>query len=369
MKSSLLVSTESMSSAYEKLSNELLPSMKAKGLVDGKNKRPGSEQEFNVLILGPVTALIQSAIDENQRYYTPIAGRVIATRIRHEADLKIEEFKRERDTVEIDIKTIESKRKECQPDMNRRAKRKYVAILEGCAGVLEGYFMYESFVSMGLIPIISIFIAGLLAVVVGFGFHVIARFLRRSTSRLNAITRYACVLLPVGIAFVFLGITRALAYNNAGQYSSLIKQENLEIPAISAWNLTLISLLLFTLILMISVFYSKTDEEAEMEKCYDNLTKELEEAQGMKNSIERSIAQIEKEAEELSAQALINYEKALAEENRFLALWSLAITTYKEANTRIRPNDSIPAFFAKDLKPTDIKIFFQSINRNNHETD
>lgn len=361
-----LATTKGVSPEYQKLASELYAFAEAHGSIDGKNKAPLTEQHFDALIIRPISSKIQSAVDDIQGKYLPISGMVLANTIRQEARLKINSLQPDLNKAMVDYEIIRNRLRSFAPDRKKRFKTACIHILEVSVGIFEAYFFFESFMSMGLNPILSGFLSVVTGFVIAFGIHVVAAFIKRAKTIIQRLFRYAGIIVPAIFIFIFLGHVRADAYNQASIFDSIIKQQmGPALFSISAWNLTMISLLLFMAVLFLSVHVAKTEEEVETEKLFETLNEELQNKQSIKEAFERQIVDTQNEAEEKSALALKNFEYALSEEKKLLALGKQTLELYVSTNIRFRDNKEYPEFFSKAPVLIGIKTFFQ--NKNNQD--
>jgi hypothetical protein len=361
---------DSMHGGYiSTLENELTGYSEIQGRQNGLRNKPINELELKAYIMNLIESKVQSAIDHNQQINLPISGMAIARKIESEAKEKIYALQSALEDDEHKIHKLVEEKKRVIPDLQKRKLRLCVYIGTAIISITEAYFAYEAFRQASWPKIAAFFAALGIAIGVGFGTHVVAGYILKAQTINQKILRYSIVLIPAFIGFYAIGNLRADAYNSIVNLKNGVEIEVPLSPAeVSGMSITIISYLLFSIALLFSIRFYKTDDECFQDQEYDRLCGEIDKLKSQMRNKRMLIQNIQIETNEKVANAFKHFEYAIAAEKRLQSLAKHSLEVYKEANLRHRTDGLCPAFFS--YPPSfNFRLFFDNLKSQKYEKD
>jgi hypothetical protein len=346
--------------SVENLSKELIAFTSVQSKHNGSNNLPINEMEYKTLVLNGVTEKTNAAIYANQEKYLPITSMVIANKINNDAKEKVQPLYADLQDKELSIANIEQKQKNCGKDNRLNRIRTFVKCCIALISIAEGWFAFEAMRFAGFPFWGSLFGAIGIAICIALITHIGAKWIKNSSTKIQSFSRAVSIVLPICIGLYFLGQLRADGYAAYASYTNLNPNaQNVTTTTASPEAITAISILLFVATLIASVKYAKTNEEEQNEKEYQQLNDVLTKGKRELKVIQETITKIEKEAQIEQAEALRNYETAVAIEKQLHLAAYQAINEYNQTNIRHRKDRLIPSFFS--TKPTlELNTFFKT---------
>lgn len=353
------MATDAMCSTLEK-EMSLFTDVEAK--QHGLEGKPQHLPEWSAIYLNKVQSTLQGGIDKNAQLL-PVSGVVVAQKGESEATDAIQPLEASLKDGELKFRQLEERKKEGTPDLRKRLVRKIVYMAASIIAIAEGFFAYEGLRRASLAKFPSFISSVGITVALAFGTHILAGYIRKSTTRLQWITRFCISVIPVFCGLQALGNLRANGYTTAAQMNLSVEQNTIPQAEVSGLAITTLSFLLFLAALLFSIKFYKSKSEAEFEAAYDKACKELKEHQDKMNGIQQSIDTIKQNARAESAQALAKYEFSITIENRLKNLAKQLINDYIIKNLRFRKDGTTPEFFSNPPELT-FRTFFDNVKTN-----
>lgn len=340
---------------------EILGYSETQGRQNAGNNKPMVLDEFKGYILNHVQISVQQKINENQSQFLPISGMVVAKQVQEAGDKKAQEITGAINDEGHKLGELEKAKKTATPPVKKKVWQRVATLVVIVMSILEGIINYGA-LRNGSFSIAAAFSVALaLTVALAFTTHIVAEFIKYSTTRKQLIFRSSIVLLPAFALFLFLGKLRADGQQTLDTLSYQTGA-NTEAPPphTSALAIAFISFFIYALALLISVRYAKGKEEKEREARYDKACRELEEVQDRIAALDKEKETVIKETKSKVETALATYEYALARERHLEVIAKKALEIYSATNLRHRTDGVCPPFFSTLPECTFTRFFHQT---------
>ncbi len=348
---------------------ELTAYVELQGEQDAHHDQPVNEAQLRAFVYNRIQVHIQSLIEDNQKRHLLTSGIAVAKKILADAKQKIAKL----DAAIFDdrhkLPRLKRIGKETTSNVTKTNDSKWVKYARWVISATEGCYVFEVLRHSKIPAYTALFISASIAVAIGMSTHALAGWVKKAKSDGQMILRYCGVLIPAFIGFAVIGQMRADIYNQAVDLSAYTRQGTVpHTSPVSGWLFTSISFLLYLVVLGFSIKYHRDEEERKQERHFDEVSSERTAIEdGIEEKEQQKIA-IDKEATELAARAVSEYEYASITEEHLTTLAKEVFEAYKDKNLRYRTDGLCPQFFSFP-PPFQFKFYFLMLKNRNNENN
>ncbi len=339
--------SQSQINGFQQVETELSVYAETQGKQTGQKNQPCSDQEYRVLAHNPIESKIQVAIEENHRRSLTLSGGANAQKARHDANAKMKQLQAIHNDAEHKFRQAQEQKKNCSPDTKKQLFRRIVNVVVALVATTEGYVTFEALLQASF-PIFPAVITSItIALCIGFGVHAYANAIQNSKTKLRKSILYGILLIVSAVFFYTIGHLRADAYNSVIDLK-ITPNDLLTPPSniVSEWKVTFFSNIIFWVSVFLSIYIHKSKAEREQELLFEAACKEADANKKQMIAVSKEIDEIDRDVTRKEEQARINFEAAVATENKLIAFAVQARNAFIDKNMCYRTDGLCPPCFS-----------------------
>lgn len=330
---------------FQKIENELIAYAKLEGQQHALNNEPKTEHNFKATICNYIQSTIQREIDQSNHELTPISGRVNANQKANLTTIRIDELQRIKNDKVHESMRLKTMVDECSISKNEILKRNFARVVLFLLAISEGYFIYQACIASTIAIIPSIIIGAAIALGIFLITGMIARYYKSAKTIIQLRIKIVSTMCLILLFFYIVGMLRVQGIANTMKLDDELIGSSSNSSGISAIMLAILSTCIFVAGLLITMKYQLSEEDKKNRRIYLESRKKLNLCRIEIAQIENEINHIAKESNEVSTNALVNYEEAVHREKMLIAISRKALQEYIQSNLRFRKDGITPLFF------------------------
>ncbi len=350
--------------------NQDLESISIMARQDGDKNKPVAIDFWKGRTFNVIEAKTQVALDTVRQKLQPMAGMMVANKVKQEAEEQIQQIQVKKDDQEIKLNALKPQEVQSNTPQFTREKntvRNLVIMFIVIAGGVDGYQTWEA-LRAGHLPSLSALLFGIaIAGVLTLGAHLAADYyMKEKDERKKKIGLGTIILISVAL-FLMLGFARASFYNDSVDVGiNTVDVGSESNGKVSGLLLAGISEILFLAALFFSVRTWRSDEITPEDQKNLKLNQEIEDLKADIAAKENQITAIQENAAKEADLALHKWEYAVGVEEHLVSLARYNLALYAQNNLAHRKDNQAPIFLAQPPQ-FNFKLFF--IPRSNGSTE